>query len=177
MVAGRAGNHNDGEEKRDAYRATLSYELDLSWQPSRHWSVSVNGAKTFAQQYNDAIVAQAPNLVSAVSGTTSDQGRAYRANLIAQNRFTKGRLNGFNPNLAFRYRGAPNLGYGVVTKSGVIVLDPTNPIYGPGRYFADMMVEEASEVMTRSRAQPFFIYFALNMPHYPDQGDANGNER
>lgn len=44
-------------------------------------------------------------------------------------------------------------------------------VYYPGRYFADMMVEEATHFMTENRAKPFFIYFALNMPHYPYQGD------
>lgn len=41
----------------------------------------------------------------------------------------------------------------------------------PGRYFADLMVEEASRFMEENRGRPFFIYFALNMPHYPYQGD------
>lgn len=41
----------------------------------------------------------------------------------------------------------------------------------PGRFFADLMVEEASGFITQNRAKPFFLYFALNMPHYPYQGD------
>ncbi len=41
----------------------------------------------------------------------------------------------------------------------------------PGRFFADLMVEEAAAFMQQNRAKPFFIYFALNMPHYPYQGD------
>ena len=44
-------------------------------------------------------------------------------------------------------------------------------VFEPGRYFADLMVAEAADFMTRNRAKPFFIYFALNMPHYPYQGD------
>ena len=50
-------------------------------------------------------------------------------------------------------------------------------IQRPGRYFADLMIEEASAFMTQSRAQPFFIYFALNMPHYPYQGESKWLER
>ncbi|MEN9634108.1 MAG: Arylsulfatase precursor [Verrucomicrobiota bacterium] len=50
-------------------------------------------------------------------------------------------------------------------------------IQRPGRHFADMMVEEATAFMSKHRAQPFFIYFALNMPHYPYQGDPKWLER
>jgi hypothetical protein len=35
-----------------------------------------------------------------------------------------------------------------------------------------LMVWEAAEFMERHRARPFFIYYALNTPHYPYQGDA-----
>ena len=38
-------------------------------------------------------------------------------------------------------------------------------VFHPGRYFADLMVEEASRFIERNREKPFFIYFALNMPH------------
>jgi arylsulfatase A len=40
----------------------------------------------------------------------------------------------------------------------------------PGRYFPDLMVEEAGEFMEKNKARPFFIYFALSAPHYPYQG-------
>ncbi|MGY8771031.1 MAG: sulfatase family protein [Pirellulales bacterium] len=42
-----------------------------------------------------------------------------------------------------------------------------------GRFFPDLMVEEASEFMTANKENPFFIYFAMNTPHYPYQGDAD----
>jgi len=44
-------------------------------------------------------------------------------------------------------------------------------VFYSGRFFGDLMVEEASEFMTKNRDKPFFIYFAINMPHYPYQGD------
>ncbi|MGB3117573.1 MAG: sulfatase-like hydrolase/transferase [Verrucomicrobiales bacterium] len=50
-------------------------------------------------------------------------------------------------------------------------------IYEPGRYFCDLMVEEASHFMEDNCTKPFFIYFALNMPHYPYQGEAKWLER
>jgi arylsulfatase A-like enzyme len=50
-------------------------------------------------------------------------------------------------------------------------------VFYPGRFFADLMVEEAARFMEQHREQPFFIYFALNMPHYPYQGDVKWLER
>ena len=50
-------------------------------------------------------------------------------------------------------------------------------IHRPGRHFADMMVEEASAFIAQNGAKPFFLYFALNMPHYPYQGDSRWFDR
>jgi arylsulfatase A-like enzyme len=50
-------------------------------------------------------------------------------------------------------------------------------VHLPGRFFGDLMVEEASRFMEQNRARPFFIYFALNMPHYPYQGEPKWLER
>ena len=44
-------------------------------------------------------------------------------------------------------------------------------IYEPGNFFADRMVEEATDFMQRNKSEPFFMYFAINMPHYPLQPD------
>jgi arylsulfatase A-like enzyme len=44
-------------------------------------------------------------------------------------------------------------------------------IQRPGRFFGDLMVEEAAQFLERSRDRPFFLYFAINAPHYPYQGD------
>lgn len=45
-------------------------------------------------------------------------------------------------------------------------------IYAPGKFFADLMVDEAGKFMKENKSQPFFMYFAINIPHYPLQGDA-----
>ena len=42
-------------------------------------------------------------------------------------------------------------------------------VYEPGRYFPDLMVAEAGRFMTENRHTPFFMYFAINSPHYPLQ--------
>ncbi|NIA13146.1 MAG: sulfatase-like hydrolase/transferase [Nitrospiraceae bacterium] len=44
-------------------------------------------------------------------------------------------------------------------------------VYADGRFFQDLMVEEAGGFMERHQDQPFFMYFAMNCPHYPYQGD------
>jgi len=41
----------------------------------------------------------------------------------------------------------------------------------PGRYFPDLMVEKAEAFIDAHKDRPFFMYFAINMPHYPYQGD------
>jgi arylsulfatase A-like enzyme len=41
----------------------------------------------------------------------------------------------------------------------------------PGHYFPDLMVEKAKAFIEQHRERPFFMYFAINMPHYPYQGD------
>lgn len=45
-------------------------------------------------------------------------------------------------------------------------------VYHDGEFFPDLMVREASQFMDKHREKPFFIYYALNTPHYPYQGDA-----
>lgn len=44
-------------------------------------------------------------------------------------------------------------------------------IWEPGGYFPDLMVREAGQFMESSKDKPFFMYFAVNMPHYPLQGE------
>jgi len=50
-------------------------------------------------------------------------------------------------------------------------------VFAAGQFFADLMVEEASRFLEQNRARPFFLYFALNMPHYPYQGDVKWLQR
>jgi len=44
-------------------------------------------------------------------------------------------------------------------------------IHEPGKFFGDLMIREVSQFMEKNRERPMFIYFAINMPHYPYQGD------
>jgi arylsulfatase A len=45
-------------------------------------------------------------------------------------------------------------------------------VFHDGEFFPDLMLREASQFMEQNQARPFFIYYALNTPHYPYQGDA-----
>lgn len=44
-------------------------------------------------------------------------------------------------------------------------------VYYPGRFFPDLMIEEARRFLEANRSRPFFLYFAFNMPHYPYQAE------
>ncbi|TDE17064.1 sulfatase-like hydrolase/transferase [Dyadobacter psychrotolerans] len=44
-------------------------------------------------------------------------------------------------------------------------------IWEAGKYFPDMMVSEAGKFLEENKNKPFFMYFAINMPHYPLQGE------
>jgi len=41
-----------------------------------------------------------------------------------------------------------------------------------GMFFPDLMVREATQFMEQQGERPFFMYFAMNCPHYPYQGEA-----
>jgi arylsulfatase A-like enzyme len=43
-------------------------------------------------------------------------------------------------------------------------------VFYPGQYFPDLMVEEASGFMEANKDNSFFMYYAMNTPHYPYQG-------
>lgn len=44
-------------------------------------------------------------------------------------------------------------------------------VYYPGEFFPDLMVREAVQFIEQQRRHPFFLYFALNTPHYPYQAE------
>jgi arylsulfatase A-like enzyme len=44
-------------------------------------------------------------------------------------------------------------------------------VHYPGQFFPDLMLKESSQFMAGSNKKPFFMYFAINLPHYPYQGD------
>ena len=45
-------------------------------------------------------------------------------------------------------------------------------IFEDGKFFPELMAAEAGEFIQQNKDKPFFMYFALNTPHYPYQGYA-----
>ena len=45
-------------------------------------------------------------------------------------------------------------------------------IWQDGQYFGTSMVDEIMEFIDREKDEPFFVYWAINWPHYPLQGTA-----
>lgn len=46
-------------------------------------------------------------------------------------------------------------------------------IFERGKYFPTMMTEKAMDFMEQNRKQPFFLYLAFNLPHYPEEPDSS----
>ena len=44
-------------------------------------------------------------------------------------------------------------------------------VYEDGYFFQDSLVEKAGRFINENKKDPFFIYFAINLPHYPLQPD------
>ena len=68
----------------------------------------------------------------------------------------------------------PDKGTGTIVKD---ILDGIFPgknrgITKDGKYFPQMMADEANKFIEKNRDKPFFMYYALNTPHYPYQGYA-----
>lgn len=43
-------------------------------------------------------------------------------------------------------------------------------VWYDGEFFGDLMVEECERFISRNQDRPFFLYWAINFPHYPLQG-------
>ncbi len=49
-------------------------------------------------------------------------------------------------------------------------------VFEDGRFFGDLMIEEMDRFLTENREQPFFVYWAINWPHYPLQATSKWRE-
>ncbi|MHC4534920.1 MAG: sulfatase-like hydrolase/transferase [Planctomycetota bacterium] len=43
-------------------------------------------------------------------------------------------------------------------------------VWQDGEFFGDLMVDECKKFINENKEKPFFLYWAINMPHYPLQG-------
>ena len=50
-------------------------------------------------------------------------------------------------------------------------------IFRDGEYFGDLMVEECKAFIENNQKRPFFLYWAINWPHYPLQGTGKWREK
>ena len=49
-------------------------------------------------------------------------------------------------------------------------------IWADGQFFPDLMVQECRKFIDAQGEKPFFLYWAINVPHYPMQGTAKWRE-
>ncbi|MBO3699919.1 sulfatase [Roseivirga sp. E12] len=49
-------------------------------------------------------------------------------------------------------------------------------VWEDGHYFPDLMTEKADEFIAQNQDTPFFLYYAINLPHYPLQPTAKWRE-
>lgn len=49
-------------------------------------------------------------------------------------------------------------------------------IWHDGEFFGNLMVDEVKQFIAKERDDPFFLYWAINFPHYPMQGTAKWRE-
>lgn len=50
-------------------------------------------------------------------------------------------------------------------------------VWADGEFFGDLMQEEMFSFIERKKEEPFYIYWAINWPHYPLQGTKKWRER
>lgn len=50
-------------------------------------------------------------------------------------------------------------------------------IWADGQFFPDLMVEECQKFIAANQERPFFLYWAINVPHYPLQGTDKWREK
>lgn len=49
------------------------------------------------------------------------------------------------------------------------LFEGTKEVFHRGQYFPDLITDRALSFIERNQDEPFFLYFALNIPHYPEQ--------
>lgn len=50
-------------------------------------------------------------------------------------------------------------------------------VWYEGDFFGDLMVKECNQFLEEHQKEPFFLYWAINIPHYPLQGKGKWRER
>jgi len=53
----------------------------------------------------------------------------------------------------------------------------TTEVFETGSYFPDLCAREARRFLQANKGQPWFLYLAFNVPHYPEQADKKFDQR
>ena len=53
----------------------------------------------------------------------------------------------------------------------------TKEVFARDRYFPDLVTDRALQYIDENKDDPFFMYVAFNIPHYPEQADKKFDER
>ncbi len=129
-------------------------------------------SKTFERYYQEDYGAAA-EFIRAVDGRGRAQGRNLRSNLIVAYNFTEGRLKGLSSNLAFRYRSAPSLNYGLKTlPNGTVTFDLAKPIEGKKEFYTDLGVAYRGKLRWMNKAN---YRLQLNVRNLLDEHDLVAN--
>ncbi|MCF7734480.1 MAG: sulfatase-like hydrolase/transferase [Akkermansiaceae bacterium] len=57
------------------------------------------------------------------------------------------------------------------------LFDGKTEVFMNGQYFPDLMTGRAVQFVEKNKDDPFFMYVAFNLPHYPEQADAKFDAR
>lgn len=53
----------------------------------------------------------------------------------------------------------------------------TTEVFARDQYFPDLMTRRTLDYIDKHKDEPFFLYYAMNIPHYPEQADSKFDER
>jgi arylsulfatase A len=53
----------------------------------------------------------------------------------------------------------------------------TKEVFDEGKYFPNLVTDRALNFIDRNKNNPFFLFLAFNIPHYPEQADPKFDER
>ncbi|TWT51080.1 Arylsulfatase [Rubripirellula amarantea] len=59
--------------------------------------------------------------------------------------------------------------YGLHGKGHHDLFEKTTEVWREGEYFMDMVTDRSIEFVRSHQAEPFFLYYPMNLPHYPEQ--------
>ena len=62
-------------------------------------------------------------------------------------------------------------------REAVHLYEGKQEVFARGEYFPDIMTKRAIQFIDKNKHNPFFMYVAFNIPHYPEQADKKFDKR